>query len=513
MKKLIFLCLAFALSISLNAQQNLVPLNFELQDQYESLNNKLKQPSFSFQKPFIASYFDDQFDLDSLKYGWERDQQILSKFKHPKWWRKLRNEDIISYKKHHFILKVNPLLNFSTGKSDLRDDRLMVNTRGVDISGSFSSNFSFGTGVYENQAVFPDFYNAFIVERKVIPGQGRARVFNENGYDYSQAYGYVSISPSKMFNLQLGHGKQFIGSGYRSLILSDNAFNMPYFKLSSTWKRVRYTNLLMALQNTLNYDGTKEIASRRFASYTSVDFLIGKYIELGLTEAIVWSKNDSLSISPSSKFYNPLILYHTFEFGLQGESPNILLGFNAKVKWSKSLINYGQIVVDNDQISAFQVGLKWYEVFNSPLFIQMEFNSVKSNTYSHQAKLSFSHFNQEMAHPYGANFKEILLRTRYKLKDFIFSYQFSYSNQVDDYTRVVFQQKEINVDGPMFPVDHSFVSQVHQFRIAYLVNSSANLQIYFEYNLRKIKPKTSAQTEAYYMWGLRTNLVNKYQDL
>lgn len=513
MKKLFFFCFGLLLTLTVDAQQNLVPLNFELQDRYESLNNKRSQPSFTFQKPFIVSDFEDQFDQDSLRYGWLRDQRILSKLKHPKWWRKLRTEDLLIYKRNNFLLKVNPLLNFSIGNSNQKEDRLIVNSRGVDISGRFGSNFSFGTGVYENQAVFPNFYHAFVGERRVIPGQGRARVFNDNGFDYSQAYGYVSFAPLQYFNLQLGHGKQFIGSGYRSLILSDNAYNRPYFKLSSTWRKIRYTNLLMALQNTLNYNGSKEIANRRFATYTSIDFLLGKYIELGLTEAIIWSKNDSLSISPNRKFYNPFILYRVFEFGLDGDAPNVLLGFNAKVKWSKSIINYGQLVVDNDQISAFQVGLKWYEVFKSPLFLQLEFNAVKAFTYSHPTSLSFSHHNQELVHPYGANFKELLLRARYKWKDFILSYQFNFSNQVDDQTSVVFEQNKYNGDNALDYKDQSFNAHIHQFRIAYLVNPSANLQIYFELNSRKILAKTSSYTETYYMWGLRTNLVNLYQDL
>ena len=48
-----------------------------------------------------------------------------------------------------------------------------TNTRGVFIEGNIGKYFYFYTDFLENQAVFPNYYNDFIFERKVVPGQGK----------------------------------------------------------------------------------------------------------------------------------------------------------------------------------------------------------------------------------------------------------------------------------------------------------------------------------------------------
>ena len=40
----------------------------------------------------------------------------------------------------------------------------------------------------------------------------------------------VSYTPNKVLNIQFGHGKNFIGDGYRSLFLSDVSSPYPFLK-------------------------------------------------------------------------------------------------------------------------------------------------------------------------------------------------------------------------------------------------------------------------------------------
>ncbi|MBK9515381.1 MAG: hypothetical protein IPO05_17595 [Flavobacteriales bacterium] len=44
-------------------------------------------------------------------------------------------------------------------------------------------------------------------------------------------------------NIQFGHGKHFVGHGYRSMLLSDHAPNAPYLKFSALTpnKRLQYS--------------------------------------------------------------------------------------------------------------------------------------------------------------------------------------------------------------------------------------------------------------------------------
>ena len=62
------------------------------------------------------------------------------------------------------------------------------------------------------------------------------------------ANGHVSYQTSKHFNFQFGHGKHFIGDGYRSMLLSDNSFNYPYLKITTDVWKVSYVNLYSSIK-------------------------------------------------------------------------------------------------------------------------------------------------------------------------------------------------------------------------------------------------------------------------
>jgi len=508
-----FFFLIFLLSISLSAQQTLLPLNFEIQNTIEK--NLLKQDvGFTAQRPFLFSDANGMANIDSICYKWGRDSVILSKMKHPWWWKKLRTEELIILKDKSFNLRINPLMNFSGGRTS-NDSALMINTRGIDIRGDLGELFSFGAGLYENQAYFPDYYSATIKEKHVVPGQGRSRVYKDKGYDYGLSYGYVSFTPNQHFNFQIGHGKHFIGEGYRSLILSDNAFNMPYAKWTTTWKRIRYTNLLLAYQNIGHADGTTEIYARRYGSVTSLDFLISKFMEIGLTESIVWQKKDSLAYLPNMDYYNPIILFRTFRYGLNHKN-NILLGINSKIKITQSLLTYFQFVYDDVDKMGYQIGLKYYDVLKLPLFLQLEYNWVNPYTYAHWDNQCYTHQNQALAHPLGANFSEFVMRLRFNWKDIIISYQLNYSNMGLDTTRInfggdIFAQTRETQGSLIYQGEKTNI--INQgFRLAYLINPSSNLQLYFEYRIRSSENNTEQQLEKFYLFGMKTNLINLYSD-
>ena len=137
-----------------------------------------------------------------------------------------------------FYLTVDPLLNFEIGKDreDASGKTLSKNTRGVIARGNISGKFSFETSFYENQVVLPGYLDDYARSTEVIPGQGRWKPFKSNqGYDFASASANLSYTPNKHFNFQLGTGKNFIGDGYRSLLLSDASFNYPFWKIITTF--------------------------------------------------------------------------------------------------------------------------------------------------------------------------------------------------------------------------------------------------------------------------------------
>lgn len=514
-KKLLFFFFTF-LNFCLWAQQNTIPLNLEIQSRFEQSLLREDQPIFTLQRPFLSSDLEAIIDVDSLFYQSGRDSLMLSKFKHPTWWKKLRTEDLIYYRnsKNNLTIKMNPLFNFSGGASSLGNN-LMNNTRGLEVKGSFGNKLSFGTGFYENQSFFPEYYNEYIKERKVVPGQGRSRIFKEDGYDYGHSFGYVSYSPTKNFNFQIGHSKLFIGDGYRSLILSDNAFNLPYAKWTTTYKNVRYTNLLVAYQNSIIADGTGEISNRRYGSFTSIDFLIGRFLEVGIVESIVWEKKDSSSFLPNLNLYNPILFFRTFQLGFNDKN-NVLLGFNSKLKISKSIVSYFQFVFDDTRKWSYQIGIKSYQLFKTPLYIQAEYTAVKPYTYSHWDNQSYSHYNQEIGHPLGANFTEIVVRSAYHWKDVIFSYQINFvriglDSSNTNYGHDIFTKYiDSKGDEMLQGIESSILNQ--SIRLAFLVNPSTNFQLFMEYKSRVLKNEFQNSSEQFWVVGLSTNLQNRYSD-
>ena len=125
-------------------------------------------------------------------------------------------------------ISIDPQLNVESGTDHVSDSSVLTNTRGFRVAGNIGKDFSFLSSFRENQSTFIPYLHSYVNSTRVVPGQGLVKVFKVNAFDYAMAEGHISYSPSSHFNMIFGHGKNFIGDGYRSLLLSDNAFNYPY---------------------------------------------------------------------------------------------------------------------------------------------------------------------------------------------------------------------------------------------------------------------------------------------
>ncbi len=192
-------------------------------------------------KPYIHFYSDKYVHvIDSHKvFRFITDDPALDKvfFEHL-----LQVKD--QEKKYRF--SVDPLFNIELGKDryDTLNRILSTNTRGFIASGYIGKDFYFESMFAETQSYFPNYVVDFNNQTQVVPGQGRFKKFKTSGYDYAWSSGFFSYQPWKNVNIQAGHGKQKLGNGYRSLLLSDNAFNYPYARITQQWfkGRLQYTN-------------------------------------------------------------------------------------------------------------------------------------------------------------------------------------------------------------------------------------------------------------------------------
>ncbi len=471
--------------------------------------------------------------------------------------RKFKRESliIVNDTADKFHLTIDPLFNFQYGKdlADKKDEKLYTNTRGFLVRGSIGQKFAFESSFYENQATFPQYIDTYIATTNklfpqqanyiynVIPGQGRSKAFRVHGYDYAMASGYISYSPNKIVNIQLGNGKNFVGDGYRSLLLSDNAFNYPYARITTTYKNFQYTNLYTSFMNLT--DGgvqtpphTERLFQKKVGSFQFASINLFHHLQLGLFQGMIWQAADSMNKQHVNfNTFDPVIGVNTAVYGLHNTN-NILWGLTGKLKVTNSISLYGQYMLDDvysksnggdiSKKSGYQVGFKYYNLFTvKNLHLQVEYNTVRPYAYSSENQnQSYTHYNQALAHPLGANFQELVGFINYRIADFFIQIQGNYIIKGND-------SAAFNYGGDVFKSSGSFpIAQQQQLQdiqttqgvkstimyedihIGYLLNPSTNFNIIAGVTNRTEQTfKGTTNTQMVYL-GIRTSLANLYYD-
>ncbi len=513
-------------------------LNYPLANPFfNDLEQTLYSPDVYFHtsvKPWLIPEINKITNIDSLKNQFSIKSSYHHKFCNSVW-DKIFNENLIILNKQDFKMTIDPVMNFEFGKDiSINNDSKYINTRGVLAEGSIGKDFSFSSTFYENQSTFIHYLDSNIRNTTVVPGQGQIKEFKGSGFDYAWASAYISYTPSKHFNIQFGHGKNFIGDGYRSLLLSDNAFNYPYLKITTNIWRFKYINLYAQFQDLktphsyyLGYD--KKYGTFHYLSYT-----INKRLDVSLFEAIIWKAADSTGNRGFDiNYLNPVIFYRPVEFSL-GSPDNAMLGLNVSYKIRHHNVAYGQLLLDEFQIhevmsgngwwgnkQAFQLGLKSFDLFDiKNLYFQTEFNYARPYTYSHFSSLTnYGHYNQPLAHPLGANFQESISFLKYNYKRFFAELKFNYAvygadSAGTDYGKDIFisYDKHPNEYGNFTGQGIKTTLIYKDFRISYLVNPATNLNISIGVSDRTENSTLSDKHSTFIYFGIRTSLNNFYYD-
>ncbi len=434
--------------------------------------------------------------------------------------RKLKTENFIFLKKKDITLRIDPLFHFETGTETMTTDyKLFVNTRGIIVRGDLGKKLSFESRFYENQGFYPEYLRSYIKRRFVVPGQGRIRIFKTYGFDFSSSSGFVSYSPWKTLNIQFGHGKNFVGDGYRSLLLSDNAYNYPFAKVTFTKGRWQYTALWTAFINVFHYDSRDLVYQTKHGTFSYLNFIAAKWFQIGLFEGFIWHTSDSTYNNRfNANYFLPIPGYREAVYGLNNAN-NGVVGLNANSRIGKHLKFYGQWVIDDVKRTPFYTPKTGYQLGGylfSPfkikgLMLQAEYNSVLPYTYSYVDKpnQNYSHFSQPLAHPSGTDFNEYLLFAQYYLKDFFIRLRYSYIKQ-EDYG--------VNADiyTNVEPVEGCFCAlppremEYKTIELGYLFNKTTNFQLFLGFNWRD---EIYSDYHALHIYGgIKTSLSNYYYD-
>lgn len=434
------------------AQSANAPLN---RDYYHLINRyELKQGAFSnafhsavkpYERKDIAAFIDtlqtgelssrDRFNLDYLANdNWEWIDSVNNKSRNPFLKRFYRvKSDFYHVQTEDFDLHVNPVLYLQVGNEQDAEATPYINTRGVELRGIVGGKVGFYSFIGENQAAFPSYVRQWIFEHGAVPNHGFWKTFKNNGVDYFDARGYISFDLIKQINLQFGYDKQFIGEGYRSLILSDFANSYLFLKLNTKVWRINYTNLFTKMTADAPWGTTGSTGALRYpAKFTTFHRLgvnITDRLNIGLFESIIFGTPDSTGVQHYDVAYlNPIIFYRALEHQ-NGSIDNAVLGLDFSWILAKNYQVYGQLVLDEFLLQelrdrsgwwankfAFQLGLKNVDFLNIPnLDIQLETNWARPYTYGHtDIYTNYAHYRQPLAHPLGANFKEYLAVARYQ---------------------------------------------------------------------------------------------------
>lgn len=470
-------------------------------------------------------------------------------------YRKLKKESlfIINDTTDKFYVSIDPLFNFELGRdiADSSGENLYKNTRGFIVRGNIGKRISFESSFYENQATYAQYIDDYILSTNtlfsqpsnyqydVVPGQGRAKRFKTNGYDYAMASGYVSYSPNNIFNFQIGHGKHFIGDGYRSLLLSDNSFNYPFARITTTYKNIQYTNLYTSFMNLTNGGvktppGVERLFQKKIGSFQLLSINLFKRLQLGFFQGMIWEAADSTNRQHVSfNTFDPIIGVNTAIYGLHDKN-NILLGATLKLKITNSLSLYGQYMLDDTYQTnslgdirkkyGYQIGIKYFDLFTvRDLHLQLEYNNVRPFAYSSSDTYqSYTHYNQALTHPLGANFYEFVGFVNYRIKDFFIQLKANYAVKGLD-------SLSYNYGGNIFKADNSFPAgqdlngiettqglkttiMYQDIHIGYLVNPSTNFNIVLGLSNRMEQNELKTKQTQFIYFGVRTSLSNFYYD-
>lgn len=322
-----------------------------------------------------------------------------------------------------FFLAVNPMIQVAYGKESNNSKNIFYNGRGITVRGLIAKKIGFSTTLTDNQERGPAFFQSYINRSRAVPGVGFYKGFKGDGVDYFDARGYITFNATKYIDIQFGHDKNFIGNGYRSLFLSDWGNSYLFLKLNTRIWKLNYQNIFMELMPQFTVTGGNVLA-KKYQAIHHLSFNISKSINVGLFEAVTFGRKDHFDF----QYLNPIIFLRPVESG-NGSGDKAKVGVDFKANVANSFQFYGQFLFDefvlsklkndkNNYVNKFgyQLGAKYIDAFGVPnLDLQGEINRVRPFTYSHFESVSnYTHYNQPMAHPLGANLQEFIGIVKYQ---------------------------------------------------------------------------------------------------
>ena len=506
------------------AQQQNLPLNREFGLTNQKVFNAFGNNVHTSFLPIGNSFIKDV--SPSILANSEKDIYLLNISKSEKkphnffgWmWRSFAYDNLLVIDTGNFYMTIDPLLNIEMGKDseDTTGNSFSKNTRGAIVRANVGSKFSFETVLYENQVFLPKYEADYVNASGVMSGQGRVKRFKQNGFDFAASSANLSFTPNKHLNFQLGTGKNFVGDGYRSLLLSDASFNHPFWKIIGTFgknNQFQYTKLNGALSSvTRRAKGStgEALFERKTMSTHYFSWLATEWLNVGLFESTMWRTEDSTGTKPLQwQQFNPIIGVNTAATGFNDVNHTVV-GTNLKIKLPFNAVLYNQFVYDGGSKYGYQVGAKYFGIPN--LTLQAEYNNVAPYSYTSDIPLqAYSNYNEPLAHPSGANFNEIIGIINYKYKRVFTQLKMNLITSNLTGSNIFVAENTIT---PAVLTDIERNLTIMQAHVGFIVNPKNNMSLTVGVNKRteEIVDLNITNETNYVYFGFRTNLRNLYND-
>ena len=493
--RLILFALLFISSIGLKGQNQQLPLNYSYR---LSLENALLDSDQAFHSSFLPLSQNElgtiESDLDSLMPIFD-----LGKRKDLKGWkRKFFHEHLFILDSANYQLTLDPLFHFEYTYDEEADETIYKNVRGFMLRLQLGKKVAVGSDFRENQARLPDYIAARTEATDVAYGQGRVKRLDPGEYDFAMSSAYLSYQAIDQLSLTVGHGKHFIGQGYRSHLLSDLAFNYPYLRINSNWweGKINYQNLYALYQDLERVESdnlSESLFERKFSATHYLSFAIGNDVTLGLFESNIYPQIDSsgrrdIGVQP----YLPIIFLNYFSEGKE-EALASRLGVDLKYSPGRKTLLYSQLSThDLDEgILSYQIGAKYHPMaglrfgveYNETNAIEGESNFAPGGSALPLSDNRYLHYNESLSLPYHAiAYNELILSTAFQ-KD-----------------RQIYELRGSFFGGD---IEQSFYTA----QASYVVNPKMNSAVYLNLTYRQMMDQDD---RLWISFGWRTHLQNLY---
>ena len=491
-------------------------------------------------KPYIYSKVNKYFDFEADK------KRFLKPEKKTWWGRKLWNEHLLQIKQKDYWLTADFLVDVQLGKDNSSNvSYTFNNTRLLTVNGGLGKDFAFSATIYESQGRFADYINQYASNKSptfrpafsegLVPGRGKAKGFKNDAYDYPVAEGYLSYTPNKFLQFQFGQGKNFIGDGYRSLLLSDVASPSTYLKMTANIWKFQYSNIWLWGTDVRAPVVVNNEHTRKYVAIHYLSININNRLNLGFFETAISTGNQGFDAG----FLNPLIFYRSVEFSRGEDAGNAMVGLTAKYKLQDDVVLYSQLLVDEFSVGnlgdlsdwrnkfGLQLGAKYFNALEiDNLFLQGEFNYARPFTFAHKNPvLNYGHYSQPLAHAWGANFWEAIGIARYKKERWsgsaklIFGKKGFDKNDGVSYGGDIYQSYDIRIGDTGNEIGQGNTASIFMIdtQANYLLNPSNGLSLFAGLSFRSFSPETPTptfrkDTNVWFTIGVKVDMFNWYFD-